>query len=81
MSTTALICDQAGLDGIFGNADDQVYMLEVTKSLNSSRVLDFVIQDGPLGPGNYRFTVTPTLTDILGNRLDGNGDGTATMPW
>ncbi len=55
----------AGVDGQFDTADDQVYLLEVTRT--SSRVLDFLVQDGPLGPGSYRFTVTPTLTDILGN--------------
>ena len=32
--------------------------------------------DGPLGPGNYRFTVTPSLADVVGNPLDGDGDGT-----
>ncbi len=64
----------AGVDGQFDTADDQVYLLEVTRT--SSRVLDFLVQDGPLGPGSYRFTVTPTLTDILGNPLDGNANGT-----
>ena len=32
--------------------------------------------DGPLGPGKYQLTVAASLTDLVGNPLDGNADGT-----
>jgi len=60
---------EAGADNLFDTADDQVYLLSVTNG-------EITIEDGPLGEGDYRFTVTPSLTDVVANPLDGNGDGT-----
>ncbi|MCD0461985.1 DVUA0089 family protein, partial [Roseiconus lacunae] len=61
-------------DGMFDTADDQVMLLSVGRS---GLDFNFEVLDGPLLPGDYRLTVTPTLTDVVGNPLDGDTDGTA----
>ena len=38
-------------------------------------------QNGPLPSGHYRFTANNTLTDVVGNFLDGNGDGLGGDPY
>ncbi|MCD0460362.1 pre-peptidase C-terminal domain-containing protein, partial [Roseiconus lacunae] len=53
-------------DGMFDTADDQVMLLSVGRS---GLDFNFEVLDGPLLPGDYRLTMTPTLTDTLGNRL------------
>ncbi|MCP4536481.1 MAG: hypothetical protein GY832_04985, partial [Chloroflexi bacterium] len=64
---------EAGSDEIFDTADDVIYDLWATYDGNFTIALE--VLDGPLGPGHYRFTVTSGLTDVVGNGLDGNGDG------
>jgi len=39
------------------------------------------LRDGPLGTGRYRLTINSRLADNVGNRLDGNGDGTGGDPY
>ncbi|HTI68675.1 MAG TPA: FG-GAP-like repeat-containing protein, partial [Candidatus Limnocylindria bacterium] len=57
-----------GPDGQFDTGDDQVYRL-ATGGYTSGGSLDFSVTDGPLQPGNYRFTVTSSLKDRFGNGL------------
>ena len=58
----------AGPDGLFGTADDIVYHIYTT-GYASGITAPFVIADGPLQPGYYRFEVTTSLTDRFGNPL------------
>ncbi|HET7625544.1 MAG TPA: FG-GAP-like repeat-containing protein, partial [Verrucomicrobiae bacterium] len=58
----------AGPDGLFDTSDDQIYHL-VRGNYSSGLSLDFSVTDGPLQPGNYRFTVTGSLSDRFGNGL------------
>jgi hypothetical protein len=64
----------AGIDNAFDTGDDVVYTL--SRSV-SSRSVDLRVTDGPLQPGQYRFTALATgLLDRFGNLLDGNSDTT-----
>ena len=58
----------AGADGVFDSADDQVYRLK-SANYTSGLNVSFSLINGPLQPGNYRFTVTPSLRDRFGNTL------------
>jgi methionine-rich copper-binding protein CopC len=58
----------AGPDGLFDTADDVVYRVYTTGYVNGLSA-PFVIADGPLQPGNYRFKVTTSLKDRFGNPL------------
>ncbi|MEQ9410014.1 MAG: CARDB domain-containing protein [Fuerstiella sp.] len=62
------------MDGLFDTTDDVVY--DPRASLSGTRV-NVTIADGPLPPGEYRITVTDSLTDVVGNPLDGDRDGNA----
>ena len=64
---------EAGIDGVFDTADDDVYDLRVTSYSGTGAALR--IYDGPMHDGTYRLTVNPSLTDVVDNPLDGNGDG------
>ena len=68
----------AGTDGVFGTGDDDVYSLTMTEQyLISTNRIDFDIGGGPLGYGEYRFTIhSGGLQNPFGTDLDGNGDGT-----
>ena len=67
----------AGVDGVFGGADDVVYALQVLPAYAAGTNVKLVVADGPLGAGKYRLTIKDTVTDVVGNKLDGNGDGKA----
>ena len=38
-------------------------------------MLQLVVLGSGLGNGNYRLRVLPSVTDLVGNAFDGNGDG------
>ncbi|MEM9587763.1 MAG: lectin-like protein, partial [Planctomycetota bacterium] len=65
---------EAGPDGVFDTADDDIYTIR--GSYDGDVRVSFNVVDGPLAPGDYRFTITPSITDPVGNALDGNSDGT-----
>lgn len=56
------------MDGTFNTADDIPYRIYSTGYV-SGLAAGFVIADGPLQPGNYRFQVTTALRDRFGNPL------------
>ncbi|MDP0500164.1 MAG: FG-GAP-like repeat-containing protein [Verrucomicrobiota bacterium JB022] len=58
----------AGPDGFRGTGDDEVYTLAVMPYANGTRVT-FDLPDGPLQPGDYRFTAGIGLTDRAANAL------------
>ena len=60
----------AGADGLLGTADDTTIAL-VSITAGNPATLNF----GSLPPGIYRLTIFGTITDMLGNPLDGDGDG------
>ena len=64
----------AGPDDTFGTADDVVY--DARASYDGNTRVNVTIADGPLYPGRYRLTVTDTITDLVGNALDGDRNGT-----
>lgn len=68
---------EAGADGVFGDADDPVYVL-VPGSDGVSRLILGIGEEG-LPTGHYRLTVrgNRSLHDLSGNALDGDGDGQA----
>src|SRR5262249_1921123 len=61
-----------GADGLLGTADDVIVPVSPTYS-GSTATLTF----SALPNSVYRLTVKDTITDAAGNKLDGDGDGTA----
>ncbi len=68
---------EAGADGVFDTVDDIIHRVLLNGTYDNGTTVNLLIEDGSLGAGSYRFTANATLTDIVGNALDGNGDGTA----
>ena len=66
---------EAGPDGVFDTEDDVIYRLTLDPAYSSGTSVGLFIEEGPLPDGYYRFTANATLTDRLGNPLDGSGDG------
>ena len=62
---------EAGDDGVFGSSDDVASLLSVS-NYTSGQTISFSITDGPLTPGNYRFTASDTITDTFGSALLGD---------
>lgn len=60
----------AGPDGLFGTADDSFYTVVNSPAYTSGTNASYLITDGPLQAGNYRFTVSSNLTDTSGSRLN-----------
>ncbi|MHB1035438.1 MAG: S8 family serine peptidase [Pirellulales bacterium] len=66
----------AGPDRAFDTADDVNYALTVSPPYADGLGAGLVITGGPLPPGEYRFSANAdALTDLAGDRLDGDGDG------
>ncbi len=75
----------AGINGLFNDADDIVYVLTPGYTPGQNTVVlvpslsSGALPGGTLPTGLYRVTVlaniTSSLHDLSGNRLDGNGDG------
>ncbi|MBI5387108.1 MAG: VCBS repeat-containing protein [Verrucomicrobia bacterium] len=59
----------AGLDSAFDTADDSIYRLS-SDNYTGGLSLNYYVTDGPLQPGNYRFTVTSSLRDRFGNPMN-----------
>jgi hypothetical protein len=72
---------EAGTDQAFGTTDDQWYALYVSPTYTGGTTVSFEITNGPLGTGKYRLRIAPSVTDVVGNMLDGNGDGTGGDPF
>ncbi len=69
---------EAGLDGIFGNSDDQQIAVTADKPyMIGTNIMSFSLPGGGLEPGYYRLTlVAGGLQNPFGTDLDGNGNGT-----
>ena len=67
---------EAGIDGAFGTADDVLYDVRVSPEYAGGTVVSLVVGDGPLDEGDYQLTITSSLVDVVGNPLDGDGNGT-----
>ena len=65
-----------GPDNLLGTADDMLLPLSVSYT-GSAATLGFT----PLPESVYRLTVRDTVTDAVGNRLDGDGNGAAGGDW
>ena len=68
---------EAGADGAFNTADDVMHRLLQNGDYSVGTTVNLLIEDGSLNAGYYRFTANSTLTDIVGNALDGNADGSS----
>ena len=68
----------AGADRLLGTDDDVVVPLNVYYSGEGATV---TLTFAPLKADSYRLTVHDTVTDLHGNKLDGNGDGKAGGDW
>ncbi|MFZ4525881.1 MAG: lectin-like protein [Chlorobium sp.] len=66
---------EAGTDGVFDTADDVIHRLVLDGTYSLDMQVKFLIEDGSLSAGHYRFTANAMLHDVVGNALDGNGDG------
>lgn len=58
----------AGVDGVFGNADDFLHTL-IGDVYSGGLTAGYRITSGPLQPGSYRFTVATELMDRAENRM------------
>ena len=72
---------EAGPDHTFDTADDVIYRLTLATDYTGGTSVSLFTQNGPLPSGHYRFTANTTLTDVVGNALDGNGDGVGGDPY
>ncbi|MBI3867281.1 MAG: VCBS repeat-containing protein [Verrucomicrobia bacterium] len=59
----------AGPDLVFDTADDSTYTVLNVPAYTTGLVASYLIPDGPLQPGRYRFTARTTLADTSGNAL------------
>ena len=62
-----LLC--AGPDAAFGTGDDVTYTIANSPAYASGTSASYLITDGPVQPGRYRFTARTTLTDKTGNPI------------
>lgn len=60
----------AGEDGVFDTEDDEVYQVAMESPYTSGLSASYVVSDGPLHPGEYRFTIQETVTDLAENPLE-----------
>jgi hypothetical protein len=58
----------SGTDGVFNTADDQRYQVRTT-GYTTGLSAGYYIPDGPLQPGDYRFTAGTNLADRAANTL------------
>jgi phosphoribosylcarboxyaminoimidazole (NCAIR) mutase len=75
-STANYQLQSAGVDGLLGTVDDVILPISIANTGNTA-TLTF----SPLPANVYRLTVFDTLTDLAGNKLDGNGDNLAGGNW
>lgn len=66
-----------GADGLLGTTDDEIVPIKYAGSSGTIGYLHFPA----LTEGVYRLTVHDTITDVAGNKLDGDGDGVAGGDW
>ncbi|HUR47612.1 MAG TPA: pre-peptidase C-terminal domain-containing protein, partial [Candidatus Saccharimonadales bacterium] len=71
----------AGPDGLFDTGDDVIYTLNILPTYDVATNVGFFIVNGPLPSGHYRFTGTSGLTDVVGNSIDGDGNGVGGDPF
>ena len=65
-----------GADGLLGTADDAIVSLAASYS-GTTATLTFAA----LSENVYRLTISDTITDAAGNKLDGDGDGVCGGNW
>ncbi|MEX2188872.1 MAG: right-handed parallel beta-helix repeat-containing protein [Pirellulales bacterium] len=72
----------SGINGLFGDEDDIVYVLTPEYGIGTTAVI-LHPEIGSLPDGDYRITVSPTgsLRDESGLALDGDGDGAPGGAW
>lgn len=59
----------AGTDNLFNTADDQLYTVLNSPAYTAGTSASYLVPDGPLQPGLYRFTASTNITDPVGTRL------------
>ncbi|MCL5096551.1 MAG: FG-GAP-like repeat-containing protein [Candidatus Omnitrophica bacterium] len=59
----------SGADNVFGTADDQRYTVVNSPAYSSGTSASYLVSDGPLQPGLYRFTVSGNLANRTGTTL------------
>ena len=68
---------RAGADGLLGNADDQLITIASASMSGNTATLTFA----SLAEDVYRLIVKDTITDVAGNGLDGDTNGTLSGNW
>ena len=66
-----------GADALLGTPDDPIVPVSLVVYSGTAALLSF----DPLPEGVYRLTISRSITDLLGNRLDGDANGTAGVDW
>ncbi|MBN2291620.1 MAG: pre-peptidase C-terminal domain-containing protein, partial [Pirellulales bacterium] len=66
----------AGEDDSFDTPDDIIYNLTQLPVYTLDNNVEFDVSNGQIIDGLYRLRATSLITDIAGNTLDGNSDGT-----
>ncbi|MCX6931052.1 MAG: FG-GAP-like repeat-containing protein, partial [Verrucomicrobia bacterium] len=59
----------AGPDNTFDTPDDALYSILNSPTYTSGTNASYLVTDGPLQPGRYRFTARTTITDPLGTPI------------
>jgi ELWxxDGT repeat protein len=67
----------AGTDGLLGNADDPFVNISSVTMTGNTAALNFPA----LTEDVYRLSIKDTITDVAGDRLDGDANGLATGNW
>ncbi len=68
---------RAGADGLLGNADDPLIAIPSASVSGNTTTLNFV----GLPEDVYRLILKDTITDVAGNSLDGDANGTVGGAW
>jgi subtilisin-like proprotein convertase family protein len=71
----AFVLRSAGVDDMFGTADDTVYTLDTNPYMIGTNQLRFNIAEGPLNYGHYQLVISASTQNPFMDALDGDGDG------
>ena len=56
------------VNDVFGDSDDTVYSIS-SPGYSGGLIVNYQINDGPLQPGHYQFTLRSPLSDLFGNTI------------
>ena len=75
LTTGAVSLVAAGADSQFDTVDDFQYNIVNVPAFVAGSIVSFAVDGGQAVPGEHRLRLSSTITDAVGNALDGNADG------